>query len=173
MTGRVVLLIIFNAIFNAKQYINIDEHHSTAKDVMLGVPEGSLLCPVLFPVLINELPSALQHLVVNIYADDTTLRAPIHYTTVPQALNDVFQVDIHDLSKWSTDNKMILNESKTKMMIVTGKWLLQKIKDSSLQVQLNFTKLDQVTLHKLLGLCIYVDSQFLKNISYGLTRRKT
>ena len=55
------------------QYVIIDGCHSTKRSVMVGVPQGSILGPILFLVLINDLPKALQHSVADIYADDTAI----------------------------------------------------------------------------------------------------
>ena len=66
-------------------------------------------------------------------------------------------MDIDEIINWSTSNKMILNEAITKSMLVTGKRLVKKIKQSSLQLHLNSTELEQVDSHKLLG--VTVESQ--------------
>ena len=60
-------------------------------------------------------------------------------------------------SNWSSSNKMLLNESKTKSMLVTGKRLVKKMEHSTLQLHLKSSELNQVHSHKLLGVAI--DSQ--------------
>ena len=52
---------------------------------------------------------------------------------------------------------MMLNETKTKSMLVTGKRLAKKMEQSTLQLHVNSTELEQVSLHKLLG--VTIDSQ--------------
>ena len=58
------------------------------------------------------------------------------------------------LQKWSDNNKMILNETKTKAMLASGKWLDKRLGHQQLQVKLNATELEQVNSQKLLGVKI-------------------
>ena len=75
---------------------------------------------------------------------------------------------------WSADNKMILNETKTKSMLVTGKRLAKKMEQSTLQLHVNSTELEQVSSHKLLG--VTIDSQLtfdqhVENLCTKLSQR--
>ena len=58
------------------------------------------------------------------------------------------------IKEWSDNNKMILNETKTKTMLICGKRLGKKLSDRQLQVQVNHTELEQVHTHTLLGVKI-------------------
>ena len=57
------------------QQVVINNLNSTSGDVVCGVPQGSILGPILFLLFINDLPLSLQNLPVSVdlYADDTTL----------------------------------------------------------------------------------------------------
>ena len=59
-----------------------------------------------------------------------------------------------EIFHWSAYNKMILNETKTKSMLVTGKRLAKKMEHSTLQLHVNATELQQVNSHKLLEVMI-------------------
>ena len=55
------------------QYVHINGCHSSPRTVLAGVPQGSILGPILFLLFINDLPSVAQHSTVDIYANDATL----------------------------------------------------------------------------------------------------
>ena len=57
---------------NGKQLVDINRHKSTPKIVPHGVPQGSVLDPLLFTVFTNDLRKAVVEFVVDIYADPTT-----------------------------------------------------------------------------------------------------
>ena len=60
-----------------KQYVNIAGCLSTLRDANLGVPQGSILGPVLFLIFIDHLPQILENSAADIYADDTTISANV------------------------------------------------------------------------------------------------
>ena len=92
----------------------------------------------------------------------------------PNNISDGLQTDIDEIMNWSADNKMILNESKTRSMLVTGKRLVNKMEQSTLQLHVNSTELKQVSSHKLLG--VTIDSQLtfdqhIENLCTKLSQR--
>ena len=144
------------------------------RDANLGVPQGSILGPVLFLIFINDLPKILEHSAADIYADDTTISANVDYRSAPGALNQVLQADVGKVAQWTIDNKMVLNESKTKTMLVAGKRLHKKMSSTSLTVHVKSVELEQVQSHKLLGVIIDTQLNFnehIDNLCKKLTQR--
>ena len=116
-----------------KQNVKVDGSHSSTRDITLGVPQGSILGPVSFLVFINDLPSALQRSVADLYADDTTISYSTDYKVASQAINNGLQTDLD------------INETKTKAMLDTGKWIKKRMNNKQLQVELNASELIQVS----------------------------
>ena len=58
---------------NRKQYVSINGVDSTLRDMKYGVPQGSVLGPLLFLIYINDLNIAIKYLTTHHFADDTNL----------------------------------------------------------------------------------------------------
>ena len=156
---------LFESYLNDRtQYVNIDWCHSALRDANLGVSQGSMLGLILFLIFINNLPKILEYSAAEICADDTTISANVDYRSAPGVLNQILQAHVGKVAQWTTDNKMVLNESKTKVMLVAGKRLHNTMSSTSLTVHVNSVELEQVQFHKLLGVIINTQLNFNKDI---------
>ena len=112
----------------------------------------------------NDLPKMLEHSATDIYADDTTISVNVNYRSAPGAFDQVLQADVGKVAQWTTDNKMVLNESKAKAMLVAGKCLHRKMSSTSLTVYVNSVELEQVQSHKLFSAIIDTQLNFNEHI---------
>ena len=97
-----------NYFSGRKQSVHIDSQSSEELALTSGVPQGSILGPLLFIVYINDLPRCAKHCSVNLYADDSVLH--LAGPTVHN-LNVYIDQDLQCLSEWLEDN-LVLNVSK-------------------------------------------------------------
>ena len=101
---------------NRKQRVVIGDSFSCWEDVLSGVPQGSVLGPLLFTIFINDLPKIVKHL-IRMYADDCKLIAII------KTLQDMIQLqnDIDSLQEWAKTWQMSFNYNKCKVMHLGNK----------------------------------------------------
>ena len=67
------LLWFCDYLFNRTQVVEVDQSHSDPHPLLSGVPQGSILGPLLFLIYFNDLPDCLTKAKVIMYADDTVL----------------------------------------------------------------------------------------------------
>ena len=135
-----------------KQKVLVNGSFSSKKLVKFGVPQGSILGPLLFTIFINDLPLGLsgRETMCDLFADDTTIHAADKSIA---RLSQRLQQSLCEVSAWCEDNAMIVHPVKTKSMVIATR---QKHQTSSLSVNLSLgdKPVEQVTEHRVLGVII-------------------
>ena len=101
-------------LVNRTQYVSISGNHSKNSNMSHGVPQGSVLGPLLFLLYINDLNVAIQHSTTHHFADDTNL------LLINKSLKQINKLVNHDLKllcEWLRANKISLNVSKTEIIL--------------------------------------------------------
>ena len=115
--GR-LLKFIKNYLSDREQQVVIGNCTSSRKTVLSGVPQGSILGPILFVLFINDLPAGLSPGTnISMYADDTKIWRTISTESDHAAL----QCDIEYLHNWSLFNKMNFHPQKCKVVSVANR----------------------------------------------------
>ena len=96
------------------QYVSIDGFKSETKETKHGVPQGSVLGPLLFLIYINDLYKAIHFSKTYHFADDTHL---LNISKSCKQIQKHMNIDLKCLFKWLTANKISLNCSKTELVI--------------------------------------------------------
>ena len=90
-------------------------HDSNHKIINCGVPQGSILGPLLFILYINDIVNTTSLLELILFADDTTLLFS-HQDIVSQ--NDIINNELQEICNWFQANKLSVNASKTNYMVL-------------------------------------------------------
>ena len=99
---------------NRKQFVSIAGFDSKIANMDFGVPQGSVLGPLLFLIYINDLHKAIKYSKTRLFADDTNLL--IKNDSLKQ-LKKYLNFDLRQLCNWLKANKISLNCSKTELII--------------------------------------------------------
>ena len=140
---------------NRTQQVVVNNLNSTSGVVECGVPQGSILGPILFLLFINDLPLTLQNLPVSVdlYADDTTSYS---IASDKRTLETNLQNALNSVHIWCLENGMTINTDKTKLMLIASRQKRNTLIDSDLKITLKHSDNE-----KILG--VHVDQNFVLN----------
>ena len=127
-----------------KQFVNINGTDSSQKPIEYGVPQGSVLGPLLFIIYINDLPNISKFAHFILYADDANII--VTGQNVHEVMLKVEQL-CNDIVKWVDNNGLALNLKKTKYMVFSR----QRIDTSNIEIKINKVKIEEKNESRFLG----------------------
>ena len=136
---------------NRQQCVRIGDAVSKVLPLEFGVPQGSILGPVLFTIYVNDLLSVPKRCLSASYVDDCKLYlsfSPAEFPTSILALNE----DLTRISQWCCKNSPLINPDKTKVLAVGLPQLLKKL--SSFSITLFDKEITPVPVVKDLGVLL-------------------
>ena len=125
-----------------KQFVVINNSQSESTPITHGVPQGSILGPLLFILFINDLPKSSTLFKYVLFADDSTLSCSIPQSD-PDRTASLINNELSNVNNWLNANKICLNGDKTKYIIFSYKKSIElptiKIGENDIQ-QTQYTK---------------------------------
>ena len=102
---------------NRTQYVQVGETVSTTKTMTCGVPQGSVLGPLLFLIYVNDVYKSIKA-DIRLFADDTNIFIK---ERDPNLLKERAETEFNKLNKWFFDNKIVVNTEKTQYTVFARK----------------------------------------------------
>ena len=100
---------------DTKQVCFVNDQTSSARKIICGIPQGSILGPLLFLLYINDMPDILEKTTPCLYANEAQIHSSSHdYNTLVKNLN----MDLANIQKWLAKNKLKSHAKKTKVMFI-------------------------------------------------------
>ena len=146
------------------QFVSINGFSSKCMHIKHGVPQGSVLGPLLFLIYINDLNHAIKHCKVHHFADDTNL---LHFNKSVNKLNKLVNTDMKNLANWLNSNKISLNVQKTELVIFKNK---RKILENPIKITLSGKRLYPTNNVRYLGIKIDENLTWKEHIEYISTK---
>ena len=154
-------------MLNRKQKVVINNIESTTENIVCGVPQGTILGPLLFLMFINDLPLYTDNVFTDLYADDTTI---YQISNSQHFIEQDLQMALQKLSVWCKLNGMLLNTEKTKVMLITTSQKRLHLHNSILNLTFNNDSLKNIDNDKVLG--IYIDNNLTWSIHTQFIAKK-
>ena len=161
---------------NRTQYIEIDGIKSNSRPLLTGVPQGSILGPLLFIIYMNDINKVSSKFDFILYADDTTMISSMCAFTSDRrdtaSIDANINQELSKISDWLIVNKLSLNISKSKFVQFHHK---QKImnEDNYPKLKINDSEIERVQEFNFLGLTINENldwSSHCNKIAYKTSR---
>ena len=116
--GGQVILWLENYLSERYQRVIVNGNHSDWKPIKAGVPQGSVLRPLLFLVFINDLTYVVKHCQIRIFADDTCLFITVDNRDIA---SNLINADLKAIEDWSNQWLVTFSAPKTESMLISLK----------------------------------------------------
>lgn len=142
---------------------NGDKQYSKIGNLSRGVPQGSIISPILFTIFTADIVNIIEHTKCHLYADDTQIYYSFDSNETPQAIEKI-NSDLDKIYAWAVKNSLVINPSKSKTLILGTKSQIAKVNNSNPRILMQGSEIPIVTNAKNLGLIMDSELRFHKHL---------
>ena len=151
--SKSTLLLLLDYLSERKQFIQIDDKFSPHNTIQFGVPQGSILGPILFNIYVSDLSDNAKSKCLQ-FADDTTFYNHCKVKDIPTIATSL-KTDIESIKSWSKEANLVFNGDKTKVLLFSTSQLSSRHKldnDNTFNIDIDNKNLERKTTWKVLGI---------------------
>ena len=152
---------LINYLSNRKQCTIANNIVSQYRNTTYGVPQGSVLGPLLFLIYVNDITNIIENSKISMYADDTVIY--ISNRNLDNAIA-LIQSDLNSLYTWCNRNKVTVNCKKTKFCLFGMRSNIKGSRMLDVRLSLNANILERECSYKYLGLILDEHLNYNKHI---------
>ena len=139
-----------------EQFVQIDDRKSAIINTPFGVPQGSILGPILFNLYVNDLSEQISTSSLQ-YADDTTLYSSCKFSDIEAAESDI-NSSLQNLKTWSNNNNLSINTVKTNFLLLSTERMASTHSLDTYSTNIHFDGQQIVSSESARLLGVYIDN---------------
>ena len=138
-------------LFSRQQFVSFQSTCSERQSICCGVPQGSILGPLLFTIVINDITEQIKRCKILLYADDTVI-----FTSDKDSkrIEGTLNTEFNNVAKWFTSNNLVLNLKKTKTEFVLFGTHQKLAKSEEVSILLNDKEISESDSYEYLGVAM-------------------
>lgn len=178
--GAIALKWFQSYLTNRKQYVIVNSEESSLQSLILGVPQGSILGPLLFLIYMNDINTCSQKFKFLCFADDTTIILSLCHNLKHKKNCENVDINLQEINnelnrlyEWLTVNMLSINLDKTKYMVfhnpqrnLTQNPKYDYLAEEPSLIKINNIPIERVKFHMFLGFKIDENLNWKEHVNY-------